>query len=207
MTKRSLSFLLLLLSSSISLTTCLTPTYCQSHSKCICTDDSKEIKCKFDSTTVTADFIDTRTLKLDLSQNNLTNVVFGDVSLNLDTLSLSDNRIQIIHDNMFARLPHLKHLDLSLNRIDTVNDESVFEVLNVLEYLNLSRAFVQDYKMHRDMCNLFNLRTLDVSHADLSEFNLQCWGETSGKMVNFYARFSRNVEASIKNWLPFLGEF
>jgi len=145
-------------------------------------------------------------LKLDVSHSNLTNLVFGDVSLNIDTLILADNRLEIVHEKMFARLPHLKHLDMSVNKIKVANDEMVFEAQNVLEHLNLSQAFTNEHKMWRDLCGLINLRVLDVSYADLSEFTLECWGKTDGKVASFYARHARNVEATIRNWMPYLGE-
>ena len=185
-------------------------TYCQKHPDCKCSADFKQVKCTFNSSsstyTSTLDFIDTRVLKLDVSHSNLTNLVFGDVSLNIDTLILTDNRLAIIHEKMFARLPHLKYLDLSMNEIKAINDESVFDSQNVLEHLNLSQAFTNEHKMWRDLCGLINLRVLDVSYADLSEFTLECWKKTDGKLVSFYARHARNVEATILKWLPYLGE-
>ena len=218
MSKEPLLFSLLsliLISSTATQTITITTassssTYCQKHADCTCSPDFRQVKCTFNSSspsyTSTLDFIDTRVLKLDVSHSNLTNLVFGDVSLNIDTLILADNKLAIIHEKMFARLPHLKYLDLSMNAIRAVNDETVFESQNVLEHLNLSRAFTNEHKMWRDLCGLKNLRVLDVSYADLSEFTLECWGKTDGRLVSFYARYARNVEATIRNWLPNLGE-
>ena len=169
------SFLFVILITHAVLSIPPTNTFCKSHTSCQC-PDPRELKCRFNSSTLSVDFIDTDVLKIDFSSNSLTNFVFGDNTLNVKTLILSDNRIAIVHEKMFNRMPHLEHLDLSRNSIEAIKDTTVFDALSMLRVLNLSRAFVDDYTMNRDLCELYLLRELDVSYANMADFTLECWG-------------------------------
>lgn len=170
---------------------------------CWCPNPVEEIKCKLNSTTNEVDFIERDVQRLDLSDNSLQMIVWGDSVLNLHELILRNNNISVIHEKMFNKVPHLHFLDLSMNRISELK-EQYFTDLNVLEKLNLSRAFVPDYKINRELCELVGLKVLDLSYTDLDEFTLECW-RTSPHLVEIHLRYARNVEASSINWLPVIG--
>lgn len=170
---------------------------------CDCPAPLDEIKCTLNSSIRVVDFSESEVRRLDLSDNSLEAVNWGDTALNLQQLILRNNNLTVIREKMFVKVPHLHLLDLSINRIGELKEE-YFSYLNVLEKLNLSRAFATDYRLSRELCELVSLRSLDVSFLDLSEFTLDCW-RTSPHLVEIHARYARNVEASASNWLPVIG--
>lgn len=128
---------------------------------CECIDPIKEIKCSLNKTTIEVEFLEINVNRLDLSDNSLEMLVWGDTALNLRELILRNNNISEIHEKMFANTPHLHYLDLSGNKISDFKEEYLTS-LNVLESLNLSNAFVQDFKLYRHLCELVNLKIVDL---------------------------------------------
>jgi Leucine-rich repeat (LRR) protein len=170
--------------------------------KCYCPKPEEEIKCKFNNTVKSVDFVDPSVEKVDFSGSSLERFVFGDTTLSIKSLILSYNSISEIHENAFDKLPHLQYLDLSNNQISLVQ-EVAFTSLNVLASLNLSRAFKADYKISRDICELINLKVLDLSYADLDDLTFECW--KTAHLVELYLSFTKNVEKSWQNWFPYIG--
>lgn len=173
--------------------------FCQRYN-CECPDANREIKCRLNSTIREVDFRESDVQRLDLSDNSLEAITWGDTTLNLRELILRNNNLSVIHELMFAKVPHLHLLDLSSNRISELKEE-YFTNLNVLEKLNLSRAFAADYRMSTELCELVSLKIVDLSYLDLGELKLDCW-RTSPHLVEIHLRYTRNVDASAQNWLP-----
>ena len=179
--------------------------FCDTY-KCVCPNASREIKCRFNETVITVDFEDRGVTTIDFSHNSLESFWFGDnTALNVQYLYINDNHLRVINLDFFKRLPHLKRLDLSQNKIDSL-DETAFEPLNVLEFLNMSQAYAANYRINRDLCELVNLKTLDLSYSDLDQFELACWRETKNeRLISLHLRHTTHVEKSISNWLPYVG--
>lgn len=176
--------------------------FCQRYN-CQCPNPVEEIKCSLNVSIRGIDFDESDVSRLDLSNNWLEMIKWGDTPLNLKELSLRNNKISVIHDQMFTMVPHLRLLDLSMNQISELK-EQYFTNLNILEKLNLSNAFAPDYRLNRELCELVGLKILDISYLDLADFTLECW-RTSPHLVEIHLRYTRNVEISAINWLPIIG--
>jgi hypothetical protein len=171
--------------------------------KCECPEPAREIRCQFNAPDLKSiDFVDPSVSKIDFSDNNLEMFVFGDTTLNVNELILRNNSVRVIHENMFVKMPHLRRLDLSQNKISTLEMVSL-ESLNVLEYLNFSKSFSDDFQLTRELCKLYNLRVLDLSYANLESFRLECG--TIFLLVELYMRFTKNADKLYANWLPYIG--
>lgn len=167
------------------------------------TVNGNRVRCRFDSSVRSVDFLDPSVSILDFSDSSsLEYVTFGDVGLNINQLILRNSTIRVIHEEAFVKLPHLHHLDLSRNKIDSFQ-EMAFSNVNVLASLNLSQSFVQGYKLTRELCELLGLEELDLSFANLDEFTLECW--KSSHLKRLYLRHGVQVEKNWQNWFPFIG--
>lgn len=93
---------------------------------------------------------------LDLSQNHLQRFFFlCKDEYNLQVLNVSHNKLEYIDDNAFNdRIPKLKILDISFNKLTVVNETMLqhFTVMIILIkdilIFNFSQVFVQNVLMH-----------------------------------------------------------
>ncbi|XP_076032645.1 chaoptin [Oratosquilla oratoria] len=63
---------------------------------------------------------------------------------NLDTLVLRNNQLKTIPPHAFRATPKLRELSLSFNRINDISSDSLIDVLNTLEILEISFGFYRD---------------------------------------------------------------
>ncbi|KAF3422539.1 hypothetical protein E2986_10352 [Frieseomelitta varia] len=109
---------------------------------------------------------------LDLSQNHLQRFFFlCKDEYNLQVLNVSHNKLEYIDDNAFNdRIPKLKILDLSWNRLSIVN-ETMLEHFKVLEYLTLANNPINNGIHENAFWNLKALRYLNLSNVSSSYFS------------------------------------
>ncbi|XP_076676744.1 trophoblast glycoprotein isoform X2 [Andrena cerasifolii] len=109
---------------------------------------------------------------LDLSQNHLQRFFFlCKDEYNLQVLNVSHNKLEYIDDNALNdRIPKLKILDLSSNRLSIVN-ETMLEHLKILEYLSLANNPINDEIHENAFWNLIGLRYLNLSNVSASTFS------------------------------------
>ena len=170
--------------------------------KCICPEPQQAIKCSFPAAQRSVDFTDPSVSTIDFSNNSLQMFVFGDTTLNVKRLILSRNRIQTIYENMFVKMPHLTHLDLAENQISSMQAVA-FQNLNLLEFLNVSRAFDSSFRLTNEFSSLVNLRVLDLSYANLEAFSLERFKVSH--LTELHMRYTQTADSSASNWLPFVG--
>ncbi|XP_012135161.2 trophoblast glycoprotein [Megachile rotundata] len=108
---------------------------------------------------------------LDLSQNHLQKFFFlCKDEYNLQVLNVSHNKLEYIDDNAFNdRIPKLKKLDVSWNRLSVVN-ETMFQYFRVLEYLTLANNPIYDGIHENAFWNLTSLQYLNLSNVSISHF-------------------------------------
>ncbi|XP_071562787.1 uncharacterized protein [Temnothorax nylanderi] len=109
---------------------------------------------------------------LDLSQNHLQRFFFlCKEEYNLQTLNVSHNKLEYIDDNALNdRIPKLKILDLSFNKLTVVN-ETMLQHLTVLEYLSLSHNPIGDGTHESAFWNLRALKHLDLRNISAPYFS------------------------------------
>ncbi|XP_024882611.1 leucine-rich repeat-containing protein 4-like [Temnothorax curvispinosus] len=109
---------------------------------------------------------------LDLSQNHLQRFFFlCKEEYNLQTLNVSRNKLEYIDDNALNdRIPKLKILDLSFNKLTVVN-ETMLQHLTVLEYLSLSHNPIGDGIHESAFWNLRALKHLDLRNISAPYFS------------------------------------
>ncbi|XP_011171182.1 vasorin [Solenopsis invicta] len=113
------------------------------------------------------------TLKtLDLSQNHLQRFFFlCKEEYNLQILNVSHNKLEYIDDNALNdRIPKLKILDLSFNKLTVVN-ETMLQHLTILEYLSLSHNPIGDGIHESAFWNLRALKHLDLKFISAPYFS------------------------------------
>lgn len=119
-------------------------------------------------TTIPAD-LPADTYQLDLSDNFIHNnpIVFHNGTLNsLKILNLSNNSIQVIHNEVFSTLPGLETLDLSYNSIQYIGD-GAFLGIQTLTALNLSGN--NNLSLNNNTFQLLgSLVNLDLSKTSIS---------------------------------------
>jgi hypothetical protein len=176
--------------------------FCQYYN-CSCPNPDNEVKCKLDSTVSKIDFPYLTVSLVDFSDSSsLEYFSFGDTGSNINRLILRNSSLRAIHEEAFIKLPHLHYLDLSINKIDRFQ-ELAFSNVNVLTYLNLSKSFVDDYSITRELCELVSLEVLDLSYAKLDELSLVCWKTAHLKKI--YLRNTVFVDKSWQYWFPYIG--
>ncbi|XP_034171755.1 uncharacterized protein LOC117600430 [Osmia lignaria lignaria] len=108
---------------------------------------------------------------LDLSQNHLQRFFFlCKDEYNLQLLNVSHNKLEYIDDNAFNdRIPKLKILDLSWNKLSIVN-ETMLEHFKILEYLSLANNPINNGIHENAFWNLKALRYLNLSNVSSSHF-------------------------------------
>ncbi|CAK9819116.1 Leucine-rich repeat neuronal protein 1 [Anthophora plagiata] len=111
---------------------------------------------------------------LDLSQNHLQRFFFlCKDEYNLQTLNVSHNKLEYIDDNAFNdRIPKLKILDLSWNKLSVVN-ETMLEHFKILEYLSLANNPINDGIHESAFWNLKALQYLNLSNISSTYFSAQ----------------------------------
>ncbi|XP_012175721.2 leucine-rich repeat neuronal protein 1 isoform X3 [Bombus terrestris] len=111
---------------------------------------------------------------LDLSQNHLQRFFFlCKDEYNLRVLNVSHNKLEYIDDNAFNdRIPKLKILDLSSNKLSIVN-ETMLEHFKILEYLTLANNPINDGIHENAFWNLKALRYLNLSNVSSSYFSTE----------------------------------
>ncbi|XP_072755629.1 uncharacterized protein [Anoplolepis gracilipes] len=109
---------------------------------------------------------------LDLSQNHLQRFFFLCSSeYNLQVLNVSHNKLEYIDDNALNdRIPKLKILDLSFNKLTVVN-ETMLQYLTILEYLSLSHNPIEDGIHESAFWNLRALKYLELKNISASYFS------------------------------------
>ncbi|RNA10154.1 slit -like protein [Brachionus plicatilis] len=161
-----------------------------------CVSNDKSLSCSDTSeSTLDLSLIDQSIDHLDMSNTRIQKIKFTPKPLNIISLNLSNTLLSELGESYFASMPHLKRLDLSLNKLKRV-DKAAFKG-TLLEHLNLSST---DYQFTHELCDLELLRTLDVSYLDL--IKLECLN--SIHLASLFAKNSLNFESSFKNWLPSL---
>ncbi|XP_043798652.1 toll-like receptor 4 isoform X2 [Apis laboriosa] len=108
---------------------------------------------------------------LDLSQNHLQRFFFlCKDEYNLQVLNVSHNRLEYIDDNALNdRIPKLKILDLSWNKLSVVN-ETMLAHFKVLEYLSLANNPINDGIHENAFWNLTALRYLNLRNVSSFHF-------------------------------------
>ncbi|XP_034295456.1 transforming growth factor beta activator LRRC33 [Pantherophis guttatus] len=164
--------------------------------------------------------------KLDLSGNQLTELMMGKLVQHLsslESLSLARNAILRLDDSHFRNLPNLQRLDLQQNYIFEI-EAGAFENMPALQQLNLAYnnipCIVQFDLIQLQMLNVsnnhiewflsaennasFELETLDLSYNQLLFFpllpklnKLQTLLLTHNHM-NFYGKFFNNSNSSVQ---------
>ena len=175
--------------------------------KCDCSK-SKEIKCNLKNSTIkTVDvsLVNSNVVKLDLSDNYLENLVASSGQSKIRQLILRNNKIKVISENFFDKLPELNQLDLSSNLIESMKENAFINFNSTLLTLNLSNAFVPNYTISRELCELISLKVLDLSYANLEDLNFECWKDHMGELQELHLKFTLNVEKSWSKWYPFIG--
>ncbi|GAB1869505.1 Leucine-rich repeat-containing protein 4B [Camponotus japonicus] len=171
-------------------------------------------------------------ITLDLSQNHLQRFFFlCKEEYNLQMLNVSHNKLEYIDDNALNdRIPKLKILDLSFNKLTVVN-ETMLQYLTILEYLSLSHNPIGDgiHKSafgtlralkHLDLKNisapyfssdffknLTHLSTLDLSWNPISEIpllpmNLQELDLSGTQMISFANLYLPQLRELKLNHMP-----
>lgn len=109
---------------------------------------------------------------LDLSQNHLQRFFFlCKEEYNLQVLNVSHNKLEYIDDNALNdRIPKLKILDLSFNKLTVVN-ETMLQHLTILEYLSLSYNPIGDGIHESAFWTLRALRHLDLKNISAPYFS------------------------------------
>lgn len=109
---------------------------------------------------------------LDLSQNHLQRFFFlCKEEYNLRELNVSHNKLEYIDDNALNdRIPKLKILDLSFNKLTVVN-ETMLQYLTILEYLSLSNNPIEDGIHDSAFSNLRALKHLDLRNISAPYFS------------------------------------
>ncbi|KAL6265315.1 hypothetical protein P5V15_002095 [Pogonomyrmex californicus] len=109
---------------------------------------------------------------LDLSQNHLQRFFFlCKDEYNLQMLNVSHNKLEYIDDNALNdRIPKLKILDLSFNKLTIVN-ETMLQHLTILEYLSLSHNPIGDGIHENAFWTLKALRHLDLKNISAPYFS------------------------------------
>ena len=109
---------------------------------------------------------------LDLSQNHLQRFFFlCKEEYNLQMLNVSHNKLEYIDDNALNdRIPRLKILDLSFNKLTIVN-ETMLQYLTILEYLSLSHNPIGDGIHESAFWNLRALKHLDLKNISAPYFS------------------------------------
>ncbi|XP_012539637.1 vasorin [Monomorium pharaonis] len=109
---------------------------------------------------------------LDLSQNHLQRFFFlCKEEYNLQVLNVSHNKLEYIDDNALNdRIPKLKILDLSFNKLTIVN-ETMLQHLTILEYLSLSHNPIGDGIHESAFWNLRALKHLNLSSISAPYFS------------------------------------
>nr|XP_031834427.1 leucine-rich repeat neuronal protein 1-like isoform X1 [Nomia melanderi] len=111
---------------------------------------------------------------LDLSHNHLQRFFFlCREEYNLQVLNVSHNNLQYIDDHAFNdRIPKLKILDVSSNKLSIVN-ETMMEHFKILEYLSLANNPINDAIHENAFWNLKALRYLNLSNVSSSYFTAE----------------------------------
>ncbi|XP_015429015.1 PREDICTED: slit homolog 2 protein-like [Dufourea novaeangliae] len=111
---------------------------------------------------------------LDLSHNHLQRFFFlCKEEYNLQVLNVSHNKLLYIDDNAFNdRIPKLKILDLSWNKLSIVN-ETMLEHFKVLENLTIANNPINDGIHENAFWNLKALRYLNLSNVSSTYFSLE----------------------------------
>ncbi|KAL0104874.1 hypothetical protein PUN28_016490 [Cardiocondyla obscurior] len=109
---------------------------------------------------------------LDLSQNHLQRFFFlCKEEYNLQELNVSHNKLEYIDDNALNnRIPKLKILDLSFNKLTVVN-ETMLQHFTILEYLSLSNNPISDGIHEGAFWNLKALKHLDLKNISAPYFS------------------------------------
>ncbi|XP_011876275.1 PREDICTED: leucine-rich repeat neuronal protein 1-like [Vollenhovia emeryi] len=109
---------------------------------------------------------------LDLSQNHLQRFFFlCKEEYNLQALNVSHNKLEYIDDNALNdRIPKLKILDLSFNKLTVVN-ETMLQHLTILEYLSLSCNPIGDGIHEGAFWTLRALKHLDLRNVSAPYFS------------------------------------
>lgn len=109
---------------------------------------------------------------LDLSQNHLQRFFFlCKEEYNLQVLNVSHNKLEYIDDNALNdRIPKLKILDLSFNKLTVVN-ETMLQYLTILEYLSLSHNPIGDGIHESAFWTLRALKHLELKNISAPYFS------------------------------------
>lgn len=180
-------------------------------SSCICARDSGTVTCLDGDDTEIPDDIPEWTATLILRGNNISTLPAGTFTngteLELMTLSLSHNRIQVIEDYAFLGLPRLHLLDLSHNELVYISARALHGLQELRSlYLNdsLLPPAVAQLSNALGTVSLRNLHRLELSGnglkmipiASLDVFNLHALVLTNNSIENIG---SENVSSLYRN--------
>ncbi|KAM6442315.1 transforming growth factor beta activator LRRC33 [Liasis olivaceus] len=164
--------------------------------------------------------------RLDLSGNQLTELMMGSLIQHLsslESLSIARNAIMRLDDSHFRNLPKLQYLDLQQNYIFEI-EVGAFESMPVLQQLNLAYNYIPcivqfdlaqlrvlnvsnnhiEWFLSAENDASFELETLDLSYNQLLFFpllpklnKLQTLLLTHNH-INFYGKFFNNSKSSVQ---------
>ncbi|MBN3305716.1 TPBG protein, partial [Amia calva] len=168
--------------------------------KCRCVDSGKTtiVKCVNTNLSAIPYPLPPNVKTLFITGNNISNLTadsFPQTLEQLNNLTLSGNKIELIDPKVFTNMPSLRHLDLSNNRISRLNSE-VFSSNTFLQEFNLSSSVfnsthTKQIKGISDLVqngSLLNLDTLNLSDNDL----IYVTEETLSKLPNLKFLYLRN---------------
>ncbi|KRY23117.1 Chaoptin [Trichinella patagoniensis] len=120
---------------------------------------------------------------LDLSHNMLRHVQFLDhLKQTLVNLNLKNNRLQFIHETVFADMPRLEYLDLTKNSLISLHPDGFGSMPKVHTLLLGDNQLKQVKKGTFEGLNRINL--LDVSRNELNRLDGSCFGENNVVELN-----------------------
>ncbi|XP_053560687.1 amphoterin-induced protein 1 [Bombina bombina] len=142
------------------------------HNTCVCASDI--ISCSKKELTIVPSGLPNYTAVLDLSHNSVTRLRAEWTSAplkKLHTLLLSHNSLTFISSEALILTPHLRHLDLSCNKLRSL-EENVFSALENLEVLLLFQNSI-NYIDRTAFDEMAHLQKLYMSHNLINRFPLE----------------------------------
>jgi Leucine-rich repeat (LRR) protein len=111
-----------------------------------------------------------------LSSNRIQEINFVSHLPNLERLDLSQNRLISLNDKSFSQLNKLKYLNLSWNKLDFESNLSYFGGQNNLEQLDISFNQIKYLNTNKTFQYLASLKSLNVSNNKLNTLNAFLFG-------------------------------
>jgi len=111
-----------------------------------------------------------------LSSNRIQEINLVSHLPNLERLDLSQNRLISLNEKSFSELNNLKYLNLSWNKLDFESEKSFFRGQNNLEQLDISFNQIKYLNTNRTFEYLASLKSLNMSNNYLNSLNAFLFG-------------------------------